>query len=165
MGRTASGTRESASLIGEPAPAFRLRNQDEQWVTLRDLLAPGPIVLAFYPLDMSVVCTRQLCDYRDAYAPIRELGVRIVGISPDPPERHREFITARRLQLDLLSDPQRSAFADYGVIPRWLSIQTRGLFAVDRTGVVRYERVEQTMFTHRTAADLLVALRGLEGQL
>lgn len=164
MDRPAAGV-SPVSLIGQPAPGFRLQNQDGRWVSLADLLAEGPIVLAFYPVDLSVVCTRQLCDYRDAYAPIRSMGVRVVGISPDPPERHREFITSKRLVFQLLSDPDLSTFRAYGVTPRLLSIRTRGLFVIASSGRVLFEKVETTMFTHRSAEEVLGFLKPLEGQL
>lgn len=165
MDRSASGVVAAPPLTGSIAPAFRLQDQDGRWVTLASLLAAGPIVLAFYPIDFSVVCTRQLCDYRDAYAPIRATGVRVIGISPDPPERHREFITAKRLEFQLLSDPHQETFRAYGVSPRWLSIRTRGLFVIARDGRVLLERIEPTMFTHRSAEELLAFLKTLKGQL
>lgn len=155
----------STSLTGQAAPAFRLQDQDGRWVSLADLLAQGPIVLAFYPLDLSVVCTRQLCDYRDAYAPIRNLGVHVVGISPDPPARHREFITSKQLAFQLLSDPDLQTFRAYGVVTRWLPIRTRGLFVVARDGRVLLEKIEPTMLTHRSADEVLAYLKGLQGQL
>jgi peroxiredoxin Q/BCP len=155
----------AASLVGQAAPAFRLQDQDGRWVSLADLLAQGPIVLALYPVDLSVVCTRQLCDYRDAYAPIRATGVRVVGISPDPPARHREFITSKRLEFQLLADPSLSTFQAYGVVSRWLSIRTRGLFVIARDGRVLFQKIEPTAFTHRSADEVLAYLKGLEGQL
>lgn len=158
-------TTAETSLVGRQAPDFRLQDQDERWITLSELLTSGPIVLAFYPIDFSPVCTRQLCSYRDAYDEIARLRVRVVGISPDPPARHREFITSKRLPFTLLSDPGRRAFADYGVTPRWLSIQTRGLFVIGRDGIVHHEHIESTMFTHRAAPDVLRVLRSLEGRL
>jgi len=155
----------STVLTGQAAPAFRLQDQDGRWVSLADLLTLGPIVLAFYPHDLSVVCTRQLCDYRDAYAPIRAMGVRVVGISPDPPARHREFITSKQLEFQLLSDPDLNTFRAYGVVPRWMSIRTRGLFVIARDGRVLLERIEPTMLTHRSADEVLAHLKGLKGQL
>lgn len=165
MARSTSSVSRNGSLTGQVAPAFRLRDQDERWVTLAELLAAGPIVLAFYPIDLSVVCTRQLCDYRDAYSTIRATGVRVVGISPDPPGRHREFITTKRLGFQLLSDPRQDTFRAYGVVPRWWSIRTRGLFVIARDGHVLFEHIEPTMLTHRSAEDVLAVLKGLEGQL
>jgi peroxiredoxin Q/BCP len=165
MGITAAGVSVPISLIGQRAPDFSLQDQDGRLVRLSDLLAHGPIVLAFYPLDFSPVCTKQLCDYQDSYESIRSLGVRVVGISPDPPDRHREFITSKHLQFLLLSDPHHHVFRAYGVVPRWLSIKTRGLFVIGRDGKVLDERVEKTMFTHRGAADVLKLLGGLKGRL
>jgi peroxiredoxin Q/BCP len=150
---------------GRAAPPFRLQDQDGAWVELGDLLADGPVVLAFYPADMSVVCTKQLCDYRDAYAGIRAHGVRVVGISPDPPARHREFLAANRFGFRLLSDPDMDVFQRYGVRARWLPMRSRGLFVISRDGRIVYDRVEPTGLTHRSAAEVLSVLKDLEGQL
>jgi len=153
------------SLVGQPAPRFRLRDQDGRWLGLDDLLADGPVVLAFYPRDLSFVCTRQLCGYSDAYESLSATGARIVGISPDPPSRHREFIDAKRLGFQLLSDPDKSVFRAYGVVPRMFAIQTRALFVVGRDGRVLYEKLEPTALTHRAAPELLTILRSLEAEL
>jgi thioredoxin-dependent peroxiredoxin len=152
-------------LVGQHAPPFRLQDQDDRWVGLDEVLASGPIVLAFYPADFSFVCTRQLCDYRDAYADIRAAGVRIVGISPDSPARHREFIDQRRLEFQLLSDPTKSAFRAYGVFSRWLPLKHRAIFLIGRDARVRYQRIEPTVFTHRGATDVLAMVRDVGGQL
>jgi peroxiredoxin Q/BCP len=162
---TATVVNNAASLIGRQAPVFNLQDQDGRWVRMGDLLAHGPIVLAFYPTDFSQVCTKQLCDYRDSYEEIQSTGVRIVGISPDPPDRHREFITSNGLQFLLLSDPDQTMFRAYGVVPRWLSIRTRGLFIIRRNGIVLDQRIESTMFTHRGAADVVKLLESLKEQL
>jgi peroxiredoxin Q/BCP len=149
-------------LIGQPAPPFALRDQDERTVSLADLIFGGPLVLAFYPIDFSPVCTKQLCTYRDGYDDILAMGARVVGISPDPPARHREFITAKRLPFPLLSDPDGRVFRAYGVVPRLFSIRTRGLVIVGSDGRVLDERIETTMFTHRGATEVLAMLRTLK---
>lgn len=153
----------AASRIGRAAPPFTLRDQDGRWISLADLIAQGPIVLAFYPIDSSPVCTKQLCSYRDAYESIRATGARVVGISPDSPESHRQFITAKQLPFQLLSDPDNAVARAYGIVPQWLKIRTRGLVVVGRDGRVADERIEPTMFTHRSAAELLAMLETLGG--
>lgn len=152
-------------LIGQLAPDFALRDQDERIVSLASLIVRGPLVLAFYPIDFSPVCSRQLCTYRDDYDDMVAMGVRVVGIGPDSPLRHREFITAKRLPFPLLSDPDRRVFRAYGVVPRWLSIPTRGLAIVGRDGRVLDVRIEPTMFTHRGGKELLSMVRALKEQL
>ena len=159
------GSFRRGSLVGQTAPSFKLQDQDGSWVRLHDLLARGPFVLAFYPLDFSPVCTKQLRDYRDSYDAIQALGVRVVGISPDSPDRHREFITSNGLPFLLLSDPHHIVSRAYGVVPRWLSIKTRGLIVIGRDGSVVDERIETTMFTHRGAANVVKWLYGLKGRL
>lgn len=165
MGLAAARMKRQASLVGVRAPGFRLQDQDERWVELADVTRAGAVVLTFYPADFSPVCTRQWCDYRDARGRFELSGVRMVGISPDSPARHREFITLQQLTFQLLSDPDLTAFRAYGAFSKWLPMKTRACFVIDRTGIVRYEKVEPTMFTHRDAADLLAAIRDLEGSL
>src|SRR5262245_28208561 len=68
-------------LIGKPAPDFSLRDEAGRPFHLYAALREGPLLLAFYPGDFTPVCTKQLCNYRDAIDDFRELGIGIVGIS------------------------------------------------------------------------------------
>lgn len=100
--------------VGAPAPAFTLHDQQGRAVTLADLLSHGgPLVLYFYPEALSPSCTTQACDFRDAAKALAKLNARVVGISPDQPDRLARFDAKERLGFTLLSD----APAQPGAVP------------------------------------------------
>ena len=95
-----------AILVGAHAPDFTLRGWHAQHVsefTLSEQLG-HPVVLAFYPTDEGVVCTRQLCSYSDDLSDARLRGATLWGISPQSVESHRTFASGHELQMPLLSD-------------------------------------------------------------
>lgn len=89
--------------VGDPIPDFELPDQDWNAFSSRRLLGK-PCVVYFYPKDGTSGCTRQACVFRDLYKQFRDMGVEVVGVSCDPPERHRKFIENHKLPFHLLSD-------------------------------------------------------------
>src|SRR5699024_2918400 len=89
--------------VGKQAPNFTLKNQDNENVSLADFRGKN-IVLYFYPKDMTPGCTTQACDFRDAYESFSDLDDVILGVSPDPIERHQTFIDTYALPFHLLAD-------------------------------------------------------------
>ena len=77
--------------IGARAPEFTLPDQDEHNVSLTTLLNRGPLLLYFYPADFTPGCTREACMIRDLNPEIGRVGLNIAGVSPQSPQRHREF--------------------------------------------------------------------------
>ena len=89
--------------IGEKAPEFHLVNQNGKKVSLADYLGKH-IVLYFYPKDMTPGCTTEACDFRDHHEQFEDLNAVIIGVSPDPVERHVKFIEKHGLPFVLLAD-------------------------------------------------------------
>jgi peroxiredoxin Q/BCP len=100
---------------GDLAPDFTAPDQSGTDVTLSDLLDDGPVVLFFYPKAFSPGCTMESCHFRDMAAGYAAAGVRRVGISADPVDRQADFADRHGLDYPLLSDPDRSIAARYGV--------------------------------------------------
>jgi peroxiredoxin Q/BCP len=147
------------------APEFRLQDQDGRWVTLAELRRDGPVMLVFYPGDFTPVCTTQLCSYQHEIEQFRGLGIRVVGISADPLEKHREFRERYRLEFTLLSDPGRAAARAYGVKTFGiLAGQGRANFIVGQDGRMLYRHVEAVPVTFRRSKSLLATLEGLRAQ-
>jgi peroxiredoxin/MoaA/NifB/PqqE/SkfB family radical SAM enzyme len=90
-------------LLGQPAPPFSLRAGMGTRVSLEDLATPW-VALAFYPEDGSPACTAEACSLQAGLPRLRELGITVLGISPDPPARHVRFAKANGLDYLLLSD-------------------------------------------------------------
>ena len=95
------------------APRFTLPDQDGNAVSLKDLLGE-PLILFFYPAAMTPGCTTEACDFRDSYDELLEAGYQVVGISPDAPERNKEFREKEGLPFPLLSDPNHKVAEAFG---------------------------------------------------
>ncbi len=147
-----------AAVIDEPAPDFSLGDADGKEFRLSG--QPGQrLLLVFYPGDETPVCTRQLCDYRDGIEAFADLGVRVVGISPDSAESHRQFRDHHDLPFTLLSDPDLEVAELYGC--RGLIGMKRGVFLLDENHVVRYCHVEAVAVFRRRREELIEIMRKL----
>jgi len=99
---------------GGKAPSFSLRDQNGKTVKLADYKGKKLLVY-FYPKAMTSGCTKQACDIRDHRQDLAKLGVDVVGISPDEPEKQKEFDEKYSLGFPLLSDPDHTVAAAWGV--------------------------------------------------
>jgi peroxiredoxin Q/BCP len=155
----------SAAWVGKPAPDFKLQDQDGKYVKLADLTVNGPVLLAFYPGDFRLVCTRQFCDYRDRMDDFKSLGVQVVGISADRPDEHKRFAAEYKFTFPLLFDPGRGTAKAYNCVSlMMLGNQSRAVFIVGRDGIVLYRYVEPTVISRRNSDDLVGVLKGLREQ-
>lgn len=102
--------------VGDAAPAFRLPHRPGEFVDLRDHLGRDRVVLLFFPLAFSSVCTAELCAIRDRWSIYRELDARVLGISVDSPFTTARFREEHELPFPLLSDFNREAASDYEVL-------------------------------------------------
>jgi peroxiredoxin Q/BCP len=122
---------------GDAAPAFELPDQNGELVRLADF-GGGPVLVYFYPMAGTPVCTKQACNIRDGRAELDTRGVRAIGISPDPPEELARFDRSRELGFPLLSDADFEAAEAYGVIRRvpllGLRWMRRSSFLIDAEG-------------------------------
>jgi len=98
---------------GKTAPAFTLTDQTGQRISLKDFRGKDVIVY-FYPKDDTPGCTKEACGFRDSWDELRELGVAVIGISPDSQGSHHRFAQKYDLPFTLLSDPDRTVMATYG---------------------------------------------------
>jgi peroxiredoxin Q/BCP len=101
--------------VGDTAPDFALEDFDGPQTTLSELLDGESLVVYFYPADFSPVCTREACALRDRHDALREVGVRVLGVSPQGRDSHRRFRESYQLPFELLSDPSRKVIEAFGV--------------------------------------------------
>ena len=116
--------------IGNVTPAFCIPNQDEVEICLRDLKGKW-IVLYFYPRDDTPGCTTQACDFTQSLAQYEDLEAVILGVSPDSPKKHQNFISKYDLDITLLSDENKKVCEAYDV---W---QLKKFMGKESMGVVR----------------------------
>jgi len=90
---------------GNTLPDIKLKDQNGVEKRLYDLLKEKRyLVLYFYPRDDTPGCTKEACGFRDGIDELRRLGADVVGVSIDPPDKHRRFIEKYSLPFSLLSD-------------------------------------------------------------
>jgi peroxiredoxin Q/BCP len=115
---------------GDTAPDFQLLDADEQTVSLMQFRGQR-VVLYFYPAAMTPGCTTQACDFRDNLAVFSGARLTVVGISPDTPQKLREFRDRDNLPFTLLSDPDHRVLEAFGA---W---GDKTLYGKTVTGVIR----------------------------
>lgn len=99
--------------VGDKAPSFELRDQDNQPVKLGDFKGKK-VLLYFYPKADTPGCTKQSCDVSESLPKLRRLGVVALGVSPDPPDKQKKFDEKYGLGFPLLSDPDHQVAKAYG---------------------------------------------------
>ncbi|MEW5703456.1 MAG: thioredoxin-dependent thiol peroxidase [Pseudomonadota bacterium] len=128
--------------IGDKAPDFTLPTDGGGTLSLKSLRGKK-VVLYFYPKDMTPGCTKEACDFRDAYAGLRRKKVEVIGVSKDGPARHDAFKEKYALPFLLASDEKGETIAAYGVWKKkslygrsFMGIE-RSTFLIDAKGALR----------------------------
>lgn len=147
---------------GQPAPQFSLPGIEggvRRTFTLS--AAEGTsLVLAFYPGDDTLVCTRQLCSYQDDLTRLAGLRTQVWGISSQDVESHERFATKRALTFPLLADTDHAVQKLYGVSGPFGHTK-RSVFVIDPTGVVRWSHVSLLGLTYQDSDTLANVLSSL----
>lgn len=116
--------------VNSIASDFCAPNQDDVEICLRDIKGSW-IVLYFYPRDNTPGCTTEACDFTASMPEFDNLDATILGVSPDTPAKHRNFIEKQNLNITLLADVEKKMCEDYGV---W---QLKKFMGRESMGVVR----------------------------
>lgn len=132
---------------GDKAPAFSLTNTSGDSVTLRDLLdkSDGDLLLTFFPLAFSSVCTDELCTMRDNMKFYDSLKTTVAGISIDSFFTLKEFKKANNLKFPLLSDFNKEASKAFDVLYEdyfgMKGVAKRSVFIIGNDGDIKYSEV------------------------
>jgi len=121
------------------APDFELTNQFGETVRLSDFRGKSPVVLVFFPLAFSGICTGELCALRDNFAWFTQSGVELIGISVDSKWSLRAWAEQEGYDFTLLSDlwPHGAVAQQYGVFLEDRGTANRATFVVDLEGIIR----------------------------
>lgn len=124
--------------IGDLAPDFELNDETGKPTRLSTFRGQN-VVLVFYPLDFSPICTKELsgmASHKDRYAAAK---AKVLGVSVDSKWTHAAFKKAEGLDATLLADfhPKGKVATEYGVYLDAAGIAKRGTFIIDREGVIR----------------------------
>lgn len=123
---------------GSPAPDLTLLDQFGRPFTLSQAWQKGPAVLFFYPKANSMVCTKEACAFRDAFADLRAANATVVGISRDGQEAQQAFASQWQLPFTLLCDAEDIAHRAYQVDRVLGLLSERITYVIDQGGVVRH---------------------------
>ena len=131
--------------VGTPAPEFTLADQDGNEVSLAGLRG-STVVLVFYPMDFSPVCTDQLSIYQEVLGDFRERGAELYGVSVDSAFAHKAFQEKLGLEIPLLSDfqPRGEVAKAYDMFIDERGHNHRGFVVVDPDGTVKHWHREAT---------------------
>ncbi len=131
--------------VGQPAPHFHLFDSDKQEVDL-DNLKGDNVVLLFFPLAFTSVCTKELCSVRDNLAFYNGVNAKVFGISVDSIFSLAKYKEEQKLNFPLLSDFNKEVSTAYGSLYEkfgfgMIGVSKRSAFVIDREGVIRYAEV------------------------
>jgi peroxiredoxin len=131
--------------VGQKAPSFTLFNTDKKEISLHDFKDKNLVIL-FFPMAFTSVCTAELCEMRDNIATYANLNADVVGISVDSPFTLEKFKEEQKLPFDLLSDFNKEVSQAYGsyydtFVMNLRGVSKRSAFVVDSEGSIRYAEV------------------------
>lgn len=140
--------------VGDPAPAFSVKDQNGNEVKLSDLKGEK-VVLYFYPKDNTPTCTNQACNIRDNYQLLLKKGYKVFGVSPDSEKSHQRFIKKHNLPFPLLADTEHKMVEAYGVwgektlFGRTYMGVLRTTFVINKKGIIEeiISKVESSKHT------------------
>ena len=125
---------------GDTAPAITLPVRPKEMVEVP--IGQEKVVLLFFPLAFSPVCTDEMCQMRDSWSEWEALDVKVLGISVDSPFVTDRFRTEEKIPFDLLSDFNKVVSSTYGVLHEDLiglkGVAKRSAFVIDAEGKVTY---------------------------
>jgi peroxiredoxin len=139
--------REKPIEAGETAPLFALLDQDRNEWSLKaalDEVGPdGDVVLSFYPLDFTSVCSDEMTCLTREMERLTESGARVVGISCDSFAAHKAFAEQLGIKQTLLADMHREVCKAYGLYWADLNVASRGTVVVGGDGKVRWVQARE----------------------
>ena len=143
--------------VGKPAPDFTLPSTSGTDVTLSKLRGKN-VLLAFFPLAFTSVCTQEMCSFTEDYGRFASANTVVLPISVDSIPTLREFKSKERLSVDLLSDFKREVSRRYGTLIEDKFFSNRAYVLIDPQGVVQWAFLEDTPGTRRQNDELLAQL-------
>ena len=131
--------------VGDKAPSFTLRNTEKKEVSLEDYKGKNVVVL-FFPLAFTGVCTEELCSVRDDMSSYESLGAEILAISVDSLFTLDRFKAEQEYNFDLLSDFNKEVSRAYGsmyddFVLEMKGVSKRAAFVIDGEGTICYAEV------------------------
>ncbi|MEO0312978.1 MAG: hypothetical protein RL140_208 [Actinomycetota bacterium] len=123
-------------IVGDAAPDFSLINQFGETVTLSEFKGKKNVVIVFYPLSFSGICTGELCELRDNFAQFERADVELLAISVDSKFVQKKFAETEGYKFSVLADfwPHGAVAKAYGVFLEDNGISNRATFVINKDG-------------------------------
>ena len=146
--------------VGSAAPEFTLTgavNEEDVEVSLSDYTGKNLVVL-FYPLDFSPVCSEQVPDFNEQLSAIQAKGADVIAISRDSAFAHKAWSKdLGGVDFPLLADMNLAVSKEFGMALEEVGITTRGVFIVDKSGKIAFKHVEEAPPDNTLSAEQVLA--------
>ncbi len=124
--------------IGDSIPYFTLKNQNGETFNLKDVIGKYNLVIYFYPKDDTPGCTKEACKFRDEFQDFSNLNAKVIGISSDSVDSHKDFAKKYNLPFTLLADTNKEVRKKFGVPNFSGIIPGRVTYIINKDGKVVY---------------------------
>jgi thioredoxin-dependent peroxiredoxin len=124
--------------VCDKAPDFTLRSSTGENITISEFFGKKSLVIFFYPMDESPVCSREAEAFKNKHESFKELKAEVIGISPQTVDSHKSFAKRHKLPFILLSDPQNKVRKLYGVTSTLGVVPGRATFVIGKDSIVKY---------------------------
>ena len=126
--------------VGQPAPEFSLKDQNQQEVKLSDFRGKKNVVIVFYPLDWSPVCTKEHTCFVNDLKRFEQLEAQVLGLSVDSVWSHKAWAEKMGISYPLLADfhPRGTVASKFGVYLEERGITGRAIAIIDKAGKVAW---------------------------
>ncbi|MBK6266944.1 peroxiredoxin [Marivirga sp. S37H4] len=145
--------------VNDQAPDFQLESTSDELFQLEKVKGE-PLILFFYPKNFTKVCTKEVCEFRDAFAAFRDLDFRVIGVSQDSIDSHLKFKKENKLPFELLSDPKGKVAGMYKAVVPVLNMNRRVTYLLDANHTIK--AVYENMFTaDKHVKEMLTQLKNI----
>lgn len=130
---------------GDKAPDFTLRNSEKEQISLKQYRGQN-VVLLFFPMAFTGVCTKELCQMRDSIADYEKLNAQILAVSVDSVFSLGKWKEEQGFNFPLLSDFNKTISKKYDTLYKDFVFEMKGVskrsaFVIDSTGTIQYAEV------------------------
>lgn len=155
-----SSTSAAELKVGDKAPAFELKGSDGKSYKLADFKDKQAVVVAWFPKAFTGGCTKQCKSLAQSGKLLKAFDVAYFTASCDPAEKNADFAKSLELDYPILSDPERTAALEYGVVADKAGFAKRWTFIVGKDGTILHiEKMVDTAGHAEQVAKLLEKLK------
>lgn len=139
--------------VGDAAPNFSGINEKGETISLSDFEGKK-LILFFYPKDNTPGCTAEACNLRDNYSELQAKGFELLGVSPDSPKKHQNFINKFEFPFPLLADTELETIKAFGIwgLKKFMGKEYDGVhrttFLIDAQGKIAHIFAKVKTKTH-----------------